>query len=179
MGTRLNLFHASTRVASTGNLRGMPSLGSASSVATRKVPVAADLRRKGSRKTAKPAPTGKSARSAPMPPAKIFLRKSRRPVDGAPVLGPLILHLDATALENVPTTGKTQERLRSSKSTASSRRPCRAGTIAQKKMPARRSNGSEAVKKLKSTEVRLSKSLIIKRDFSRFSQFLNFFTASQ
>src|SRR6266567_1653882 len=123
MGTRLNLFHASTRVASTGNLRGTPSLGSASRVVTRKVPVAADLRRKGSRKTARPAPTGKSARSAPMPPAKIFLKKSRRPVDGAAVSAPLILHLDATALENVPAKGKRQERLGSSKSTESSRRP--------------------------------------------------------
>jgi len=40
-------------------------------------------------------------------------------------------------------------------------------------------NGSEAVKKLKIPGKSLSKSLIINKEFLRFSEFLNFFTASQ
>jgi hypothetical protein len=39
------------------------------------------------------------------------LKKSRRPVGGAAVFAPFILHLDATPLENVPAKGKRQETL--------------------------------------------------------------------
>jgi len=40
-------------------------------------------------------------------------------------------------------------------------------------------NPSEAVKKSKMAEIRVRKLLIIKEDFLRFSELLNFFTASQ
>jgi len=41
------------------------------------------------------------------------------------------------------------------------------------------SNRSEAVKKSKMAGIRVRKLLIIKEDFLRFSELLNFFTASQ
>src|SRR6266849_2898562 len=51
MGTWKNLFQASVRLASTGNMRGTPSLGSASRMATRTAPVqAADTFLKKSRR---------------------------------------------------------------------------------------------------------------------------------
>src|ERR1700676_3884480 len=79
MATWLKVFHASTRVASTGNLRGTPSFGSASRVVTRTAPLEADLRRKGSKNTVKPAARGTKPSTAPMRLAAIFFKKSRRP----------------------------------------------------------------------------------------------------
>src|SRR5712692_5063644 len=78
MGTWVNLFQASVRLASTGNMRGTPSLGSASRMATRTEPVRAALRRKGSRKTASPESSGTRVNNAPMQAADTFLKKSRR-----------------------------------------------------------------------------------------------------
>src|SRR3974377_1076717 len=100
MGTSVVLFQASTRVASTGNFRGTPSGGSASSVVTCTAPVAADLRRNGSKKKVIPAPNGNSPRKAPMQPAKSFLKKSRRPGPEHPFAPLFILNasLDVTRL---------------------------------------------------------------------------------
>src|SRR5712692_3447955 len=78
MGTWVNLFQASVRLARTGNMRGTPSLGSASRKATRTAPVLAALRRKGSRKTASPESSGTKVNNAPMQAADTFLKKSRR-----------------------------------------------------------------------------------------------------
>src|SRR5712692_4126605 len=78
MGTWKNLFQASVRLASTGNMRGTPSLGNASRMATRTAPVRAALRRKGSRKTARPERSGTRVNTAPMQAADTFLKKSRR-----------------------------------------------------------------------------------------------------
>src|SRR5712692_3930405 len=78
MGTWVNLFQASVRLASTGNMRGTPSPGNASRMATRTAPVRTALRRKGSRNTARPESSGTRVRNAPMQAADTFLKKSRR-----------------------------------------------------------------------------------------------------
>src|SRR5207245_4391144 len=76
--TWVNLFQASVRLASTGNMRGTPSPGNASRMATRTAPVRAALRRKGSRNTASPENSGTRVKNAPMQAADTFLKKSRR-----------------------------------------------------------------------------------------------------
>src|SRR5436190_3525999 len=78
MAVCVNLFHASTRAAMTGNFRGTPSSGKASRLATRTAPLAADFLRKGSRNTAKPAPKGIKPRITLMIPASTCLKKPRR-----------------------------------------------------------------------------------------------------
>src|SRR5687768_7893383 len=79
MGEAGVLFQASMRLATTANLRGIPSSGSDCSVVTGTVtPAASAFFREGSRKTAMPAPTGPSKLSTPRTPEAIFLTKLRR-----------------------------------------------------------------------------------------------------
>src|SRR6266545_90119 len=92
MGIWVNLFQASTRFARTGNLRGMLSSGSASSPVMRTAELAAAFRRKGSRKTRKPATTGTTPSNPPMIVAKKLLKKLRRPTGGDALHGSFIIN---------------------------------------------------------------------------------------
>src|ERR1051325_6375400 len=89
MGTCVNVFQAYTRAASTVNLCGTPSSGNASSGAIWMAPLAAALRRSGSRNTTSPAPAGTKPSTALMAPAQHFFTNSRRssPAPGGVVSG--------------------------------------------------------------------------------------------
>jgi hypothetical protein len=78
IGTSVNVFQASIRLATIGNLRGTLSMGSASNVVTRTAPLVDDLRRNGSKKTVKPDAAGNKPMMMPITVAKVFLKKPRR-----------------------------------------------------------------------------------------------------
>src|SRR5215218_71011 len=74
-----DLFHASTRLASTANLRGTPSSGRAFNATTRTIcPPALFFRRTGSSQTARPAARGTTVMIAPRTFDASFFKKPRR-----------------------------------------------------------------------------------------------------
>src|SRR3982751_5795645 len=78
MGTLGVRFHASTRVASTGNLRGSPLSGSDCSEPTSTAPPPSVFRRRGSNATSSPASGGTTVIKPPMTIAAALAKKLRR-----------------------------------------------------------------------------------------------------